>query len=278
MFIYKITNIINGKIYIGKTNNPKQRFYKHKYLAQKGVKRHLYNAMRKYGVENFIQEIIEECDDSIVNDREKFWIKQYNSTDKNIGYNKSFGGEGGDTWTLNDHKKETSEKLSMKLKGHSVNYEAIKREADKRRGTHLTDEQKHKLSQTLIKKYQNGELTVSQKFIDNRHDRTGEHHTDDARRKISEFRKGKTLEELYGEEKAKIILDKYRQRMLGKNNPLYVDINIENIVDMIKQGYTNLEVADYFGVSPPTIWKKLKDNGYSATQIRKEEKKNENLF
>ena len=83
---------------------------------------------------------------------------------------------------------------------------------------------------------------------------------------------------MYGEEKAKIILDKYRQRMLGKNNPLYVDINIENIVDMIKQGYTNLEVADYFGVSPPTIWKKLKDNGYSATQIRKEEKKNENLF
>ena len=154
-YIYVIINNINDKTYVGQTRTTvEKRWYQHR-KASKALKNKvvLYNAMRKYGVENFIQEIIEECDDSIVNDREKFWIKQYNSTDKNIGYNKSFGGEGGDTWTLNDHKKETSEKLSMKLKGHPVNYEAIKREADKRRGTHLTDEQKHKLSQTLIKKY-----------------------------------------------------------------------------------------------------------------------------
>lgn len=81
MYIYKITNIVNNKIYIGQTRNVDDRWYKHNYNALSGRKGHLYDAMRKYGLENFTIEVIEECDDDIVDDREKYWIAHYNSTD-----------------------------------------------------------------------------------------------------------------------------------------------------------------------------------------------------
>jgi len=89
MIIYKITNKVNGKIYIGqdKNNNPN-------YLGSgKKIKR----AVKKYGKENFIKEIIEECvDENHMNEREVYWIIFYNSQDRKIGYNISEGGKEGD--------------------------------------------------------------------------------------------------------------------------------------------------------------------------------------
>ena len=148
-YIYKITNLVNGKIYIGKTINLDSRLYKHKYLAKKGNSRHLYSAMRKYGIENFSYEVVEECDASLLNDRERYWINAYNSTDRNIGYNKTNGGDGGDTWSLNDHKEATSKLLSEKLKGITHDPDSYYRGAEKRRGAVLSEEQKKKISETL---------------------------------------------------------------------------------------------------------------------------------
>lgn len=87
--IYKITNLINNKIYIGKTikniNNPK-------YLGSGTV---IKKAVSKYGVEAFTKEIIEECEESVLNEREKYWIEYFNTLDSSIGYNIAIGGEGG---------------------------------------------------------------------------------------------------------------------------------------------------------------------------------------
>lgn len=94
-YIYKITNDINGKIYIGKTlSTIEQRFKEHckDYLKERNEKRPLYSAMKKYGVEHFHANIIEECDESILSDREIFWIEYYGSF-KN-GYNATLGGDG----------------------------------------------------------------------------------------------------------------------------------------------------------------------------------------
>ena len=96
--IYKITNLINGKCYIGKTNNFKRREKDHFRLAitegHKEYDKTLYRAIRKYGKENFKFEIIEELEDySIAGKREQYWIKYYNSF--NDGYNESEGGDGG---------------------------------------------------------------------------------------------------------------------------------------------------------------------------------------
>lgn len=94
-YIYKITNKINSKCYIGKTlNSIQERWKEHcsDYTKRKEEKRPLYNAMKKYGIENFIVEEVEQCDEDIVNDREKYWIEYYGSF-KN-GYNATLGGDG----------------------------------------------------------------------------------------------------------------------------------------------------------------------------------------
>ena len=94
-YIYKITNSLNGKIYIGKTlQTPEERFKEHIRDSKKErcEKRPLYDAINKYGAENFLLETIEECSDNIVNEREIYWIEYYQSF--NYGYNATKGGDG----------------------------------------------------------------------------------------------------------------------------------------------------------------------------------------
>ena len=97
-YIYKITNLQNNKIYIGKTTTCiQERFSRHIYEANtpntKGYMFILHKAFRKYGINNFNIEQIEEIDNSLLNDREIYWINFYNSMIPN-GYNMTFGGEG----------------------------------------------------------------------------------------------------------------------------------------------------------------------------------------
>lgn len=93
-YIYVITNDINGKQYVGKTNwTIEKRFKEHLKDRRRAQfeKRPLYNAMNKYGIEHFSIEQLEECDESVVNDREIYWIKKLD-TYKN-GYNATLGGD-----------------------------------------------------------------------------------------------------------------------------------------------------------------------------------------
>ena len=80
MFIYKITNRINGKIYIGQTvqSNPKMRWYAHVNYCRKGHKSHLYDSMRKHGIEQFSWEIIEQGTSiEELNELEAKWLTYY---------------------------------------------------------------------------------------------------------------------------------------------------------------------------------------------------------
>lgn len=92
-YIYQITNNVNGKIYIGKTEcSIEKRWREHcrDYLKERCESRPLYRAMRKYGVSNFSIEIIEETDNP--EEREIFWIEQKGSFKH--GYNATMGGDG----------------------------------------------------------------------------------------------------------------------------------------------------------------------------------------
>lgn len=94
-YIYKITNQINGKLYIGKTNRTiQERFKEHcrDYLKRENEKRPLYSAMKKYGICNFSIELIEECALNEAEIREKYWIEFYGSF--KYGYNATLGGDG----------------------------------------------------------------------------------------------------------------------------------------------------------------------------------------
>lgn len=93
-YIYKITNTINGKCYIGKTEStPELRFLEHIRDSKKErcKDRPLYRAFNKYGVENFTIEMIEETDSP--EEREVFFIQQFDSYGRN-GYNATIGGDG----------------------------------------------------------------------------------------------------------------------------------------------------------------------------------------
>lgn len=93
--IYKITNIINQHAYIGQSTNIKKRWTNHKSSSNNPNSHNynisLYRAFRKYGINNFTFEVIEECLVSELNDREIYWI-EYFDTYYN-GYNETLGGD-----------------------------------------------------------------------------------------------------------------------------------------------------------------------------------------
>ena len=95
-FIYKITNKINGKSYIGQTiQNVKERFYQHcaTKCSQAVLNMVIHKAITKYGKSNFTIEVIEEVESANLNDRERYWIRYYDSY--NNGYNSTEGGQDG---------------------------------------------------------------------------------------------------------------------------------------------------------------------------------------
>ena len=93
--IYKITNKLNGHLYIGQSIDIKKRWMRHKWSAfhEESVKDYpLYRAFRKYGLENFTFEIIELCDKEELEEKEIYYIQMYGSFIN--GYNQTPGGEG----------------------------------------------------------------------------------------------------------------------------------------------------------------------------------------
>ena len=90
--IYKLTNLINQKVYIGQAADISERFKQH-IKCGLGIDtpgNMLYTAMLKDGVENFTFEVLEECDRASLNDREKYYISFYRAQEH--GYNMSRGG------------------------------------------------------------------------------------------------------------------------------------------------------------------------------------------
>lgn len=96
-YIYCITNLINNKRYVGKTTQSiEERFKRHCQDSKKTKvsKRPLYDAISKYGIENFKIECLEEVPDAnLLSDREVFWIKELGTYGTN-GYNATTGGDG----------------------------------------------------------------------------------------------------------------------------------------------------------------------------------------
>ena len=94
-FIYCIRNSINQKIYIGKTTKTLEERWKIHIRDSKKINeeiRPLYRAFNKYGIDKFHIELIEECDISILSEREIYWRDYYKSN--KTGYNATFGGYG----------------------------------------------------------------------------------------------------------------------------------------------------------------------------------------
>lgn len=150
MIVYMVKNLVNGKVYIGKTStSAEKRFKRHCYEAfskNKLGKRNYYfhSAIVKYGVENF--EIIELCEcltNNECSDRERFYIKHYNSKNHEIGYNLTDGGEG----VIGRKKtKEEIEKHKQKLLGRKLSDEHKKAISKANKGRVISKQTKTKIS------------------------------------------------------------------------------------------------------------------------------------
>jgi group I intron endonuclease len=184
MIIYKTTNLINRKIYIGKDkhNDPK-------YL---GSGKSLHYAIKKYGRENFQKEILEYCEsENHMAEREMIWIHKFNSTDRTIGYNMTEGGAGGNT-RINYTKHQLDEyktKLSTGVRNSEKYTNSVKNKTGISRPEH---------SKKLKELYAIGKIIPHN---------LGKVPSEETRRKISAANSGKTLSEGHRD---KIASSKYK--------------------------------------------------------------------
>lgn len=115
MYIYKITNTINDKFYIGMTTKTiESRFNRHIGYMKDTFDTPLYRDMNKLGIENFQIEVIDSASTlSELEYKEQFWIKKTNAI--TLGYNIATGGIGGDTLTYHPKLKQIGQKISKKV-------------------------------------------------------------------------------------------------------------------------------------------------------------------
>lgn len=162
--VYKITCLINNKIYIGYTKRTLEKRFRSHIDASKKKKTKLYYAFKKYGIENFIIEELFKCyDKDEATNKEMELISEYNTMVG--GYNMTVGGEGGPTTNgkplTEEHKKniskgqlgkvvseETRKKISNILKQkYKENPEMGKNLSEKLKGRVFTEEHKNKISE-----------------------------------------------------------------------------------------------------------------------------------
>lgn len=180
-YLYRITNLLNDKVYIGQSNKEKERWRQHKYFArQEAPVQYIHKAMKKYGVENFVYEVIAMCkNQKDADETETMLIKQYDSRNKNFGYNVAPGGDA--PWNRGLPKEfnpltgmprsektkekisqgslgkimppcseERKKKMSSMYSGRILPDEWINKIADSNRGQKRSEESKKKMSDVHI--------------------------------------------------------------------------------------------------------------------------------
>ena len=168
-YIYKISNDINEKIYIGKTGRTvKDRFAEHIYNSTREdiTHRPLYAAMNKYGTEHFFVEKIDECEnDEEASEKEIYWITYYNSYQN--GYNATLGGDE----IIEKHNKRFSNREIARQ--YNVSEKTIRNILKKYgiRNTQKLEDFAMIKDEKIIKIF--NQITVANKYIHKKHNSTG---------------------------------------------------------------------------------------------------------
>lgn len=143
MIIYKITNRINGKVYIGQTIQPLTTRWR-KHCNSSSCCKYIHSAIAKYGKENFtVEQIDVACDRDELDSKEIYWINFYDSMNPEKGYNLTSGGE---------HKEVSDivkKQISKNLKGKKKSLETRIKMSKAQLGKNLSETTKEKISNTL---------------------------------------------------------------------------------------------------------------------------------
>jgi group I intron endonuclease len=163
MVVYKISNIINEKVYIGCTyQSLTRRWRQHINLNTKNKNTILRKAFDKYGRENFSIHIIEVCASELqMFEREVYWINFYNSTQRSVGYNMTIGGDRGPIRFGKDHpnygKPSTNpnwNEIIYRNLGKKMTEDHKQKFCMSNVGVPKSTEHKNKLSESHIKFYE----------------------------------------------------------------------------------------------------------------------------
>lgn len=238
-FIYKITNKVNGKSYIGQTRYTIEfRWRQHQHKKDNA---YFHNAIKKYGAENFIVEQLEECNVEDLNNREIYYIAKYNTFQD--GYNLTIGGDGNRTLLLDDKYDEIK---SLYLAGFSSNKIATLYKVDKASIV--------KILKQLGVKIRNNSLNINQQEL---------------QELITDYQSGYSLRELAKRYDCsgpglKEFLIKKGVDMKVK----YSILNDQNAQDALIKDYTSStmklkEIQDKYHCSYATLLKVLSINGVS---------------
>lgn len=232
MLIYKITNQINGKIYIGKTEQTlEQRWARH--LQDVGVvNRPLYNAIAKYGKENFALCVLEHCtSEQELCEKEIDWISKLHSTVLYGNYNISEGGGGG---------------YLIKHWDDSRKQALYQQQANARRGQTRSEKTKSKLSKAATLREQNK--------------------TDNIKQQIKE-KNSASMKRQY-EVGLRVV---NTPKLFGADHPGWVEIDIQSVLSLIQRGYTLKRIADLYNTSTVTVGARLKnETGHTYIEWKRE--------
>ena len=145
MLIYKVTNLLNNKIYVGQTHKTLEyRKQQHLNTAKRGKGSRFHEALRKYGFENFKFEILEDNIETIedLNNRERYWISYYNSYMH--GYNSTKGGDDNPMFNDISFARHSSKVKSIEWRQE---HSRIMKDIVAKNG--FTEEHRRKISQKL---------------------------------------------------------------------------------------------------------------------------------
>jgi group I intron endonuclease len=267
--IYMIENQINGKVYIGKTSKSiEERWKNHLKNSSNKINRRLYDSINKYGSDKFIISEIDSTGDlNLIDEMESWYIYLFRSKNPEYGYNMTNGGDGGNTisgYSDDDKKILYSKQLIARQKTLMEKYgvispsqipEVAKKISESSKGKVIKEDTKKKISNTIKNKIIDGSFIPNTEGI-KKGQSIGFKHTEKSREKMSSARKGKKYEDIYGEDLASAIKNKKKLNWTGEKNPLYVNIDKEELLKKIKELTYMKDVALYFSTSVKTIGNK----------------------
>ena len=176
--VYKITNLVNGKVYIGASKRIEDRWREHK----KRINSPIHSDLETYGLDNFKFEVLLECPEDMLCQWERDMIALYDSDDPEKGYN-------------NPKDRPYSLKISEANKGRSISEEQKKKLSEKMKGKYFSEEHKRKLSESHKGHKHTDETRHKMKGRTPWNKGLKNIYSEEVKRKISEALKGRSLSE-----------------------------------------------------------------------------------
>ena len=274
--IYKIENLIDGKIYIGQTVNYRRRRKSHLSSLKRNNhhNEHLQRAFNKYGEESFGVELLEECSADNLDEVEIKYIRDLEACDNSKGYNLMFGGQ-----TYRKFTKETRMKMSKSRKGIKFSDEHRKNIGLGRKGIRNSEESIKKMRETKVRLMLHiGEKNINAIVSDEL-----------AKQIILDLIEGFPVKEI--SEKYQVsgdvvynlmynrsythIMPEVREELAKRTSKLDGE-KIEASIKMYLEGHSQNEVAKTFNISRNTLRRELKSRDIDTQKHRTQHVKNAN--